>query len=88
MAENINIKIQNAARELGVSQRTLYYWVESGDLEMVEPGKINLADATRVHAEKQERRAELSTSLSSRFTRDEQGRFRLLTGKLNNKRID
>lgn len=88
MAENINIKIQNAARELGVSPRTLYYWVELGDLEMVEPGKVNLADATRVYAEKQERRTELSTTLSNRFTRDEQGRFRLLTGKLNGKRIN
>lgn len=82
------VKVQKAAREIGVSQRTMYYWIESGDLDMVEPGKVNLADATRVYAEKQERRAELSTTLSKQFTRDDQGRFRLLTGKLNGKRID
>lgn len=80
-----NIKVQKAARELGVSQRTIYNWIESGDLDMTEPGKVNLADATLVFAQKQQRRVELSTTLSKKFTRDDHGRFRLLSGKLNGK---
>ena len=80
------VKVQKAAKEIGVSQRTIYYWIESGDLDMVEPGKVNLADATLVFAQKQQRRAELSHSMSEKFTRDELGRFRLLSGRLNGKR--
>lgn len=52
---------------------------------MTEPGKVNLADATLVFAQKQQRRVELSTTLSKKFTRDDHGRFRLLSGKLNGK---
>lgn len=79
------VKVQKAAKEIGVSQRTIYYWIESGDLDMVEPGKVNLADATLVFAQKQQRRADLSTTMSQKFTRDDHGRFRLLSGKLNGK---
>jgi len=79
------VKVQKAAREIGVSQRTIYYWIESGDLDMVEPGKVNLADATLVFAQKQVRRIELSSTLSKKFSRDEKGKFRLLSGRLNGK---
>lgn len=77
------IKIANAAEEVGVSVKTVYNWIEDGSLKLAHPGFVFLSDVRRVQLFKLNRRVELSKDMSDRFTRDDRGKFRLLSGGLD-----
>lgn len=78
-------KIRVAAIVIGVSYKTIYNWIEDGSLKLAHPGYVHLDDVESVHLEKQKQKSARAKDNSRQFLRDEQGRFRLLSGKLNNK---
>lgn len=78
-------KIRVAANLLGVTYKTIYNWIEDGSLKLAHPGYVYLHEAELVHLEKQKQKSARGKDHSKNFTRDEAGRFRLLSGKLNNK---
>lgn len=78
-------KITVAADEVGVTYKTIYNWIGCGDLKLAHPGFVFMSEVRKVWLYKQNTRAENSRTLSSKFTRDDRGRFRLLTGGHNGK---
>lgn len=78
-------KIAVAAEYFGLSYKTLYNWIEDGSLKLAHPGYVYLWEVELVQLKKQEHKSNIGKQHSKGFTRDERGRFRLLSGKLNNK---
>jgi predicted DNA-binding transcriptional regulator AlpA len=79
------IKIKKAAELIGVAERTIYNWLSTGILKLAHPGYVRMSEvevAAKVAKMNQRYRA---TSKLDKFNRDEKGRFRLLSGELNNK---
>jgi excisionase family DNA binding protein len=79
------IKIKIAASMLGVSYKTIYNWLEDGSLKLAHPGYVYLKDVEFVQIKKKQEKFDKSQAHSMRFTRDEKGRFKLLSGRMNNK---
>lgn len=80
------IKIHLAAKELDLSYKTLYNWIEDGTLKLAHPGFVHLSEVNRAIVKKQNIKSEQSKStLMQKFTRDEKGRFRLISGGFNGK---
>jgi hypothetical protein len=80
------IKIKLAAEYAEVSERTIYYWIEHEILKLAKPGYVYESDLRRATLSAQQRRNEKAKQRTDKFDRDENGRFRLLSGDLNNKR--
>jgi len=81
------MKIPLAAKALDVSHKTLYNWIEDGTLRLAHPGYVHLSEARRAQIKKMNDRSEWGKVRSKMFFRDG-GRFTLLMGGLNQKRID
>jgi predicted site-specific integrase-resolvase len=79
------VKIIIAADEVGVAYKTIYNWLEEGSLKLAHPGFVFMSEVRKVWIQKQNTRADISRTISSKFTRDDRGRFKLLSGGLNNK---
>lgn len=79
------VKIKIAASVLGISYKTIYNWLEDGSLKLAHPGYVYLRDVELVQLTKKQEKLEHSRAHSMRFTRDEAGRFKLLSGRMNNK---
>lgn len=77
-------KIVVAADEVGVTYKTIYNWISEGSLKMAHPGFVFMSEVHKVWIKKQNTRADISRTISSKFTRDDRGRFKLITGGLNN----
>ena len=78
------VKIVVAADSVGVTYKTIYNWLEDGSLKLAHPGFVFMSEVRKVWIQKQNVKSENSRSLSSKFTRDDRGRFKLITGGLNN----
>jgi hypothetical protein len=74
-----------AANLIGVTYKTIYNWIEDGSLKLAHPGYVHLHEAEAVKLQKQEEKLLKGKDHSLNFTRDERGRFKLLSGKMNNK---
>lgn len=81
MSESM-VKIVVAAESVGVTYKTIYNWLEDGSLKLAHPGFVFLSDVRKVWIQKQNIKSETSRTVSSNFTRDDRGRFKLLTGGL------
>jgi predicted site-specific integrase-resolvase len=79
------IKIKLAAEQIGVAEKTVYNWIESGILRLAHPGYVFVADLDGVVEKAKEEQKRKSKLRSVSFTRDQRGRFRLLSGGLNGK---
>jgi predicted site-specific integrase-resolvase len=79
------VKIIVAADEVGVTYKTIYNWLEEGTLKLAHPGFVFMSEVRKVLVQKQNTRVDISRAISSKFTRDDYGRFKLLTGAMNNK---
>lgn len=76
------VKIGLAAERLGVTVKTIYNWIESGELKLAHPGFVSMTEAIETKKRLDERRA-IGRSLNSiLFPRDKNGRFTLLEGGL------
>lgn len=73
-------KIVVAADEVGVTYKTIYNWIEDGSLKLAHPGFVFMSEVRRVWIQKQNVKSETSRTVSSKFTRDDRGRFKLITG--------
>jgi hypothetical protein len=80
------VKILVAANEIGVTVKTIYNWIELGELPMSHPGFVDLNSVKQVSLVKKNSRSQLRREINSQFTRDDKGRFLLLSGKLNGKK--
>jgi excisionase family DNA binding protein len=69
------VKISFAAKELGVSSKTIYNWITDGKLTMPKSGYVSLAQAETVWIKQQLLRRELSFFMSQGTIRDAYGRF-------------
>lgn len=78
-------KIAVAAEHFGLSYKTLYNWIEDGSLKLAHPGYVYLWEVELVQIRKQEQKSEVGKKHSKDFTRDERGRFKLLSGEHNGK---
>jgi predicted site-specific integrase-resolvase len=76
-------KIVVAADEVGVTYKTIYNWIEDGSLKLAHPGFVFMSEVRKVWIQKQNIKSETSRTISSKFTRDDRGRFKLITGGLN-----
>lgn len=76
------VKIVVAADSIGVTYKTIYNWLEDGSLKLAHPGFVFLTEVRKVWIQKQNTKSETSRTVSSNFTRDDRGRFKLLTGGL------
>jgi hypothetical protein len=81
--EELAVKISVAASAIGVSQKTIYNWLEDGSLKLYHPGFVLLSEARRVWLEKNNTKSETSKRLSGLFARDLKGRFITLKDGLN-----
>lgn len=79
------IKIKFAAEHAGVTQRTIYAWIKNGLLESPRQGYVDLADLDCAIKTVRLRKIEQARLRSQSFERDEQGKFRLLSGELTYK---
>lgn len=80
------LKIKLAAEYAGVTERTIYNWIEHGDLKLAQPGYVYETDLRQAIVSVRIRKTKQSKERSSNFERDGSGRFRLLSGDLNGKR--
>lgn len=78
-------KITVAANILGITYKTIYNWIEDGSLKLAHPGYVYLWEAELVQLRKREEKIAIGKAHSLNFTRDEKGKFKLLSGKMNNK---
>jgi predicted site-specific integrase-resolvase len=76
-------KIVIAADEVGVTYKTIYNWIGDGSLKMAHPGFVFMSEVRKVWIQKQNVRVNISRTISSKFTRDDRGRFKLITGGLS-----
>lgn len=79
------VKILIAADSVGVTYKTIYNWLEDGSLKLAHPGFVYMSDVRRVWIQKQNIKSETSRTVSSMFTRDDRGRFKLLSGGMKNR---
>jgi hypothetical protein len=76
-------KISLVARELGVTVKTIYNWVESGKLFMPQPGYVNKQEAFNVWANQQSLRSINSYFMAIQgIKRDSNGRFQSRSGQV------
>jgi predicted DNA-binding transcriptional regulator AlpA len=70
------VRIGPLATELGVTQKTIYNWINDGRLEIKKPGIVSRSEAWEVFDHMKEKRVEISYFLSSYgIKRDANGRF-------------
>ena len=81
------IKIPLAAKALDVSCKTLYNWIEDGTLKLAHPGYVHMSEVRRARIKKMNEKSEWGRLRSGMFFRDS-GRFKLLSGGLNEKPTD
>lgn len=81
------IKIKLAAEYAGVTERTIYSWIEHGHLKLAHPGFVFEHDLRRAIISVSNRKKEQAKLRSKSFERDESGKFRLLSGDLNGKNV-
>lgn len=76
MSEDGSVKIQVIAKELGVTQKTVYNWINTGTLVMTSPGYVDRDQAWEVYDSMKSKRVEISYFMSAYgITRDSYGRF-------------
>lgn len=76
MTEDGSTKILVVAKELGVTQKTIYNWIKTGRLEMTSPGYVDRDQAWDVYEFMKHKRVEISYFMSAYgITRDSYGRF-------------
>jgi hypothetical protein len=78
-------KIAVAAEYFELSHKTLYNWIQDGSLKLAKPGYVYLWEVELVQIRKQEHKSAIGREHSRFFTRDERGRFKLLSGEHNGK---
>jgi hypothetical protein len=85
MDEDKLIKIKLAAEYAQVSEGTIYNWIRQGFLKLGFPGYVLESDLRRAIIFVSDHKKEQAKSRSEKFKRDENGKFRLLSGDLNGK---
>jgi predicted DNA-binding transcriptional regulator AlpA len=69
-------KITHIARDMGLSHKTIYNWINDGRLEVKKPGYVSKSEAWEVFDFMQTKRTEISYFLSAYgIKRDSNGRF-------------
>lgn len=69
------VKISRAAKEIGVSYKTIYNWIADGKLSAPTPGYVDMEEAQDVWVKQQLLRVELSFFMAQGTIRDAYGRF-------------
>ena len=77
-SEEQPIKIQNAANAVGITYKTLYNWIDAGQLQTVKPGYVLLSDVENTRVRLKTANADVLRKVSFLKPRDDNGRFRLL----------
>lgn len=75
------LKIAIAAKQIGVSTKTIYNWIEHGYLETVCPGYVRLADVIRAQHLAEKAKSETARATIKTIFRDRDGRFSIFKTK-------
>jgi predicted site-specific integrase-resolvase len=75
-------KIPLAAENLGVTVKTIYNWIESGELKLAHPGFVFMSEAIETKKRLEEHRTIGRRLNSILHPRDKHGRFTMLKGGL------
>jgi predicted DNA-binding transcriptional regulator AlpA len=76
MSDNDLVKIVTLSKEMGLSHKTIYNWVNDNRLEMKSPGYVSRSEAWDVLDHMRSKRVEISYFMSAYgITRDSYGRF-------------
>ena len=74
-SEEQPIKIQSAAKAIGITHKTLYNWIEDGHLKTVSPGYVLLSEAEATRLRLKEDTSDVLRKVSFSKPRDHNGRF-------------
>ena len=77
-SEEQPIKIQNAANAVGITHKTLYNWIDAGQLQPVKPGYVLLSDVENTRVRLKTANADVLRKVSFLKPRDDNGRFIIL----------
>lgn len=75
------IKIAIAAKQLEVSTKTIYNWIENEYLQTVCPGYVRLADVIRAQGLAEKAKSESARTTIKTIFRDKDGRFSIFKTK-------
>jgi len=75
------LKIAIAAKQIGVSTKTIYNWIEHGYLETVCSGYVRLSDVIRAQERSEKAKSESARSTIKTIFRDRDGRFSIFKTK-------
>jgi IS30 family transposase len=75
------IKIALAAKQIDVSTKTIYNWIEHGYLETAGSGYVRLADVIRAQALAEKAKSESARTTIKTIFRDRDGRFSIFKTK-------
>jgi IS30 family transposase len=75
------LKIAIAAKQLDVTVKTIYNWIEHEYLETVSPGYVRLADAIRAQERAEKAKSESARANIKTMFRDRDGRFSIFKTK-------
>ena len=75
------LKIAIAAKQLDVSTKTIYNWIEHGYLETVSPGYVRLGDVIRAQKWAEKAKSETARTTTKSILRDRNGRFSIFKTK-------
>jgi transposase len=72
------LKIAIAAKQIDVSVKTIYNWIENGYLETSSPGYVRLGDVIRAQKWAEKAKSESARATIKTIFRDKDGRFTIL----------
>jgi IS30 family transposase len=75
------LKIAIAAKQIDVTVKTIYNWVENGYLETVSPGYVRLGDVIRAQKWAEKAKSESARATIKTIFRDRNGRFSIFKTK-------
>jgi predicted site-specific integrase-resolvase len=75
------LKIAIAAKQIGVSTKTIYNWIEHGYLETACSGYVRLADVIRAQQLAEKAKSETARATIKTIFRDRDGRFSIFKTK-------
>lgn len=77
-SEEQPIKIQSAAKAIGITHKTLYNWIDDGHLQTVSPGYVLMSEVEKTSLRLKTANLDTKRKVSILKPRDHNGRFRLL----------
>ena len=75
------LKIAIAAKQLDVTVKTIYNWIENEYLQTTSPGYVRLGDVIRAQKRAEKAKSETARATIKTIFRDDNGRFSIFKTK-------